>query len=506
MSTLTDQQSVDRRFAAVYKALSCAAVMSVFLPAVHAVFFGALGLHSFFTLLFTALAFLSGYGLTELYARVTKLGRRENDLSYEGLIRYFNGRAAMLPMIAAGLMSLGVYAIVSAYVRWRYENGIDIYWDPNSLWPLLGTALFIAASYAGIVMWFYPYYRICSTKYFVWLLAFLLIDAFISRDQGFVIFCSFSYIVLSMLVLNQNNLILSVIAADSATRGRSASDSDVAPDRLLGRVTVGMRLYNMALIAVLTLLLGGVLLVCVSAVVGIFTLLRMLGYVILAAIFRDPEEYAGEAEEIAQTTYKAVFEPTIYGMRTHEETETFFWIFVAIAIFALFMVFLIAKTGAVKKLLAFLRSLYEAIVRFFSAIFGRGQEREIERPAETSGYVDSESDIDPYELKRMRESETLTFRGFLRELSSKKTASERFSYAYAVMAELLSKNGSGIRRSDTPREIREKLADRDDMGDIGGMTDMYERINYAGKTPPDESAERLAAGAAAVVRRMIGDK
>ena len=53
---------------------------------------------------------------------------------------------------------------------------------------------------------------------------------------------------------------------------------------------------------------------------------------------------------------------------------------------------------------------------------------------------------------------------------------------------------------------REKLADRDDMGDIGGMTDMYERINYAGKTPPDESAERLAAGAAAVVRRMIGDK
>ena len=127
MSTLTDQQSVDRRFAAVYKALSCAAVMSVFLPAVHAVFFGALGLHPFFTLLFTALAFLIGYGLTELYARVTKLGRRENDLSYEGLIRYFNGRAAMLPMIAAGIMSLGVYAIVSAYVRWRYENGIDIY-------------------------------------------------------------------------------------------------------------------------------------------------------------------------------------------------------------------------------------------------------------------------------------------------------------------------------------------------------------------------------------------
>ena len=509
MNRLLDQQLVDRRFAAVYKALSCAAVACVFLPLAHALFFLPLGLPSVMTVIVSAAAFLTGYGLMEICARVTKLRRRENDLSYEGLIRYFNGKAAMLPLIASFIISIGVFSAVSAYVRWRYENGVDIYWDPNSLWPLLALVMFFAAAAAGTVLWFYPYYRICSTKYFVWLLAFLLIDVFACRDQAFVIVCSFAYIVLSLIVLNQNNLILSVIAADSATRGRSASDSDTAPDRLMGRVTVGMRLYNMALIAVLVLLLGVILIFCVSAVVGIVTLFRMLLFMVLAAVFRDPEEaYAGEAEEIAEQTYKSVFDPAVYGMRTHEESETFFWLFVSLALLAMAFFIIVAKTGLVKKIISFFRNLYEAIVRFLSSLFSRSYEKKTNEPATLSGYVDSEEDIDESEMRRIRNagSDKLTFRGYLRELASRKTPAEKFSYAYSVMAAQFAGSGSGVRRSDTPREIESKLAERDDIGPLGEMTETYERINYAGLTPPAEKTSRLTGNIGAVLRRMMGDK
>ena len=349
--------SADIRFAAIYKALSCLAVMSVFMPAVHAVFFGSLGIHPAFTVLTSALCFLLGYGLTEIYARVTGLKRRENDLSYEGLIRYFNAKAAALPIVVIVILSFPVFAFVSKYVRWRYENGLDMYWDPNSLWPLLGTALFIAVAVAGAVLWFYPYYRICSTKYFVWLLAFLLIDAFICRDQRFVVFCTFCYIALSLTVLNQNNLILSVIAADSATRGQSASDSDVAPDRLLGRVTVGMRMYNFGRVMILMLMLGIVLTACIATVVGIVTLGRMLLLFILAGIFRDPEEYVGEAEEAAEAAHKQIFAPEIYGMKSAAESESFFWLFILIAVLAGAFFIIAARTGLAQKILRFIQAV-----------------------------------------------------------------------------------------------------------------------------------------------------
>ena len=109
-------------------------------------------------------------------------------------------------------------------------------------------------------------------------------------------------------------------------------------------------------------------------------------------------------------------------------------------------------------------------------------------------------------VRRLKtDDETMSWKAFSRGIAGKKTSGEKFSYAYAVMAYMLSKNASGVKRSDTPRQIEKKLADRDDIGPVSEMTDSYEKISYAGLAQPEEKTGRLTAHISGFLKKMMGE-
>ncbi len=480
-------------FSALYKALAVAAVLCTVIPLLETITARSLGLPKIIAVIFAVFFCIIGYSLMELYARVMKIERRETDFSYEGFVRFFDLKSAALPLAASAVVTLPFYSLFRFYIRMRYEIGIDRYFDAHSAWPIFLTLLAFALCALGIFLWFYPYYRIISARTFYWLLAPLGIGFVASyEDTSFLTVCAAFYLFFAFIVINQSELIQSVVLADSATRGRLSDGNTrgLAPDRLFGTVTPAMRLYNIALLLLTSGAIAVALLLCVTVVVGFTSLMRLLLFVVLGAIFKDADEGYYEAEEAAEKAERFAFNPTIYDLGSETETKAYFWFFILLCIGVIVFFILAARKGLFKKIGQFFASLYKMILDFITMLFNLRHRRKEKAPQpQNIGYQDIESEISEDESRRRRQADTpddLTFRGFLRHINAVKNPGERFCRAYAELAAAWRRAGYGLKPGDSPRQLRQGVEEKTSASGLGEITELYERTRY-GEITPDEN-------------------
>ncbi|NLB15522.1 MAG: hypothetical protein GX827_01760 [Clostridiales bacterium] len=481
-------------FSALYKALAVAAVLCSVLPLLETITTRSLGLPKIFAVFFAVLFCSVGYLIMHFYAWVTKLEQKETDFSYEGHVKFFDPKSAALPLAFSVLPALPVYSVCQYYLRIRYETGIDRYFDANSAWPIFLTLLAFSLCALGVFLWFYPYYRIISARTFFWLLAPLGIGFAASfNDTGFLTVCAAFYLFFAFIVINQSELIQSVVLADSATRGKLSdrNTKGLAPDRLFGTVTPAMRLYNIALLLLTSAAIAVVLLICVTVVVGFTSLIRLLMFVILSAIFKDADEGFYEAEEAAEKAERFAFNPMIYNLGSETETKAYFWFFVLLCIGVMVFFILAARRGLFKKIGRFFASLYRMILNFITMLFNlRHRTGEKAAQPQNVGYQDIESEIDEDESRRRKPataSEDISYRGFLRRINSVKDLGERFCRAYAELAAAWRRAGYA-KPGDSPRQIRRGVEEKTTVAGLSEITELYEKTRYGGIIPDENQA------------------
>ncbi|MGI6744270.1 MAG: DUF4129 domain-containing protein [Eubacteriales bacterium] len=480
-------------FSALYKALAVAAVLCSVLPLLETITTRSLGLPKITAVIFAVLFCTIGYSIMHFYARVTKLEQQETDFSYEGHVKFFDLKSAALPLAVSVLPILPVYSLCNSYMRIRYETGIDRYFDANSAWPIFLTLLAFAFCALGVFLWFFPYYRIISARTFFWLLAPLGIGFAASfEDTGFLTVCAAFYLFFAFIVINQSELIQSVVLADSATRGKLSdrNTKGLAPDRLFGVVTPAMRLYNIALLLLTSAAIAAVLFLCVTVVVGFTSLMRLLLFVILSAVFKDADEGYYEAEEAAEKAERFAFNPMIYNLNSETETKAYFWVFVLLCIGVMAFFIIAARRGLFKKIGQFFTALYRLILNFITMLFNlRHKPKEKAPQPQNIGYQDIESEIDEDESRRRKLAATpedISYRGFLRRINSVKDLGERFCRAYAELAAAWRRTGYGLHPGDSPRQLRRSVEEKTTVAGLGEITELYERTRY-GEITPDEN-------------------
>ena len=99
----------------------------------------------------------------------------------------------------------------------------------------------------------------------------------------------------------------------------------------------------------------------------------------------------------------------------------------------------------------------------------------------------------------------MTYREFCGELNSLKTDEERLTFSYVVMVELLRELNPSLSRTDTPRELAEKIRSSISLDEIDSITDTLELVSYAERSPaPGLSRRALTAVCGVVEKRLSG--
>lgn len=470
------RSSEEQFFGKLYKFFAASAIILVIIPFVNAIVMIPLNVPLWLSLLLLPLPALFGYGIQHLFGRVVKVKRQYISTGYDGGNRYFMPHSAALPMTLAGAASILVIPAGKAYMRLRAEAGIDYYYDSESLYPYLAAISFFALAAAGIVVWFYPYYRLVTMKTLFPCLGALLICFIISMsDSRCVTICAVFYLTFAMLTLNQTALL------------RSVDKTKV------GVVTVGMRLYNIALTVLLMLALAGTLVLITSALVGIVVIARMLGYMLLSAMFKDTETYE-DADTVSQAVGEGVFNLKSFGIESQNGSRMYFMIF-CVALLLLAVFFIVArKRGTFKKIIDWFGALYRSIVEFFMLLFRRDR-HESEDYARYSDYRDTEikhtsAQIREYSAEKQK-SGAVDYREFSRRLSALKSYPEKLNYAYNTLVVCWNGLNFALKASDTPRQICEKVEFRSELEGIGGITGAFELTKYAGKEEDNGALESI---------------
>ena len=122
-------------------------------------------------------------------------------------------------------------------------------------------------------------------------------------------------------------------------------------------------------------------------------------------------------------------------------------------------------------------------------------------PSKRRGFEPTAEKRTPFSSSSSRRGESanerMTWLEFNLILRTKRTEEEKYRYAYSVFVDRLRKMPMFIRKSDTPRKIRERLIAGGKIAskqEIDAITEAFEQIEYADRpaTPETERAlERL---------------
>jgi len=156
---------------------------------------------------------------------------------------------------------------------------------------------------------------------------------------------------------------------------------------------------------------------------------------------------------------------------------------VVIGGFIALLLYLMFKKNLFGKLFALLSEVWSGFFEFFAELFdmiGRiGHKDVYEFPL---SYVDTEGSVDPYIDYEVTYGENahllkLSVKEFDQRLDKIESFEEKYAYAYSTYCGLIRLGDNGIKRSDTPRVLTQKLkAQR--KADLERATPIYEDIRY----------------------------
>ena len=187
----------------------------------------------------------------------------------------------------------------------------------------------------------------------------------------------------------------------------------------------------------------------------------------------------------------------IYG--TKEPTDSpDYWYFILFVICSVFFIILYftRHRPEIRKLIAWIKAKIVALFEFFWVPikeFSWGGEEGF------SNYTDEEIKLQKKDIsaKRRAESKTrMTWLMFSTELRSKKNEEEKYRFAYSTFVDQLRQMPTFVKKSDTPRKIRDRLAASGRVTtkrEIEQITEAFEQIEYADKPATPETEKALEA-------------
>lgn len=436
-----------------------------------------------FALAASALIFIFmglGYLLQAAASAAMGYKRQLETRAYEPESKYFKlNRAFPVWIIAAILSFLARYAAD----RYLYERSkqLTYSYDPDSALPFTVAVFFFVIVALGSFVWFFPYNRIMTggglLKGLILLFIFFFFHTAVARST--------TAAATGIFLLGY--ALCALIAANQYSLGRTYRGTVVS------FMTPQTRRYNILLALGLTTVFLALLFVAYLIVNG----LRVCVLFVLAALFRAAEgSEAGYTEEEEKSIFDSV-STFIFG--TKEVTHSAdYWFFI---LFSIFVVVLIAsvltrRRPEFKRLIAWLKAKIVALFEFIWLPL-----RDFSHLGEEyfTNYIDEEIKLQKKEIQAKRRSEAdsrMTWHDFTSLLRSKHTDEEKYRFAYSTFVSQLRKMPLFVRKSDTPRKIRERLTASGKIAskhEIEIITEAFEQIEYADKPATPETEKALEA-------------
>lgn len=420
-----------------------------------------------------------GYFLQAGVGKVMGFKRELETRAYEPEYKYFKASRAMPVWIIALILSFAVSFLTDRYLYERSKIPTYSY-DPDSLLPATLAMLFLVIVALGSFVWFFPYNRIMSGSG--------LITGFVLHAVSFSLYTTIKAPgAISVGICFVGYAFCALISANQYSLGRTYRGTVVS------FMTPQTRRYNMVLSLALVAIFCLILFVAYLIVNGV----RVSVMFVLAALFRaannSGEGYTEEEEEnIFDNISKAIF-----GTKEVESSVNYwlYYVFVVLAVIAVVAV-LSRKRPEFRRIIAWLKAKIVALFEFFWLPVKHNFEGE---DYYFSNYVDEEIKLQKDEIssgRRDNANEKMTWREFSIILHTKRSKEEKYRYAYSVFVDRLRKMPMFVRKSDTPRKIRERLSASGKVAskrEIEMITEAFEQIEYAGNTATPETEKALEA-------------
>ena len=440
----------------LYSAISVVAILCLMFP-----------FYAIFTPMFALSLPLAALLLTGLYLIGYTSGKLMNhkkngeyDFSYSG----DNTEKPSLNNCALpGILVIGI-AIALMFPVNRYISSLPNY-ERYSFLPVEAFLLIIIPLLCGVITSVRPFYQIVGFRTLITQVCIFLICSILLFEtgvgSGIMIVCFLIWILCAAILFNQTYIVKSV------TQAR------------IGEVKSRSRLYNLGML--LALLLVAVVVTGIAAVVfnGLYFLCRTILLVGLYSFFNR------EAAEHDRVVDETISEGELFGGGLFEDTsmnESSVWLFLLIFLLLLFILIFGRRLQLGKKLRAFFSNLLNALLSFFALagdIFKGAWWNEDDDGKLPEDYKDVEGKQDRSAIyDRVVVHDKRSYRAFMRQLSAKKSDSEKLTFAYTNLVGCFREMQIGLQMSDTPREILEKVNSKLAVSDAEIMTDAYETIRY----------------------------
>ncbi len=415
-----------------------------------------------------------GCGLQFLWSGVTGTKRAASSRGYEQDVKLYEFRKA-LPVAAVALAPSYLCArLTDSYLRWQGAQQGGFY-DEGTALPALAFAGAFLIIMLGSFLWFFPYDRLLTGRaaFVGWTLS--LIAFLIARNRGFGLsFMFVGYALCVMVSMNQSSLV--------RTYRGSASEF----------LTPRMRNTNLWL----TLGLVPLFLAACLAVYVLLSGIKTLGLLILAALLRGTRGADTEYDDTDEAL--AHINRFVFNSEVPEKSPEFWYLIIFIAVVMLILFMIITRhTIDFRKLFRRISDWLTRLIREIidSIRFFNGIKVSLDEDEGNVNYRDEETRLQETDIREYarRTDRERTYRDFQSELRDRRTAEEKYLFAYSELVRVLRRKGAGTVPSDTPREIAAKFAEKKRYGSdrIRELTEELERIGYAEMPAGPSSPERL---------------
>lgn len=466
-----------KRYSKIAKLLAVIAVILAVIPVLYAFLFAGLGRWGTLISIGLPTAFVSlGYGLQALCAKVVGYRKQDKEIEVNGKLQYVDPGVAAFPMIVCAGLGVGLY-----YLEKYLLSYFEIRYDPYSVYIFLIPAGIAAFAVAGAIFWFYPYDKLLpmsSLAVFggIFMFTFMLSVLFLRVSTLILTVCFILFFIIFMTVSNLRNIEESIKHAKFRM-----PEND-------------FRSYNFAMTVkylVMTFLIATLVFSCI--------------YAVSSNITPSPEPIEQERTEWTPQDHgeMGIGNDAQNGLDAGigiEENSSGTTIpqllsyIVVVGGLVVLLFWLCFKKNLFGKMFIFLSAVWVGFFEFFAELFdiiGRiGRKEEYEFPL---SYVDTEGSVDPYIDYESNYGEhgsllRLSIKEFDRILSEKESLEEQYAYAYSTYCGLIRLGDNGVKGSDTPRVLTQKLkAQR--KADLEAATPVYEDIRYR-LIKPEASPEK----------------
>lgn len=461
----------------ILKILAVAAVCIFLVPWFYTVYFNII---PFFPLIFALAVPLIGiplgYGIQHLFGRIMRYQRPFDKLITDDSDIKFEPSAAWLPIILSLVTGFVSGTVFSDRLAAYAEKIGDPGYDKASLIPLIFGVTAAFAVFVGILLWFFPFYRIVSGGTVIAMGLAMFADILINLLFGGVpsvllTVCLILWLLICLAVLNQGHL------------------TEVAFPTSSGKTDKGVRIFNLGLISSLSVLFAAALALSFVVVSGITTLIRIGLYVIVQSFTDAGNQYDEftSASDIASDFRRDVFGENEFTMISGGASTAVFVIFILLIVaVAGFMIVARFKGGSRTGVIDFFRTIWQNILDFIkNAIYFWNHALIDEKPVFFMDYVDTTVKMDETSV---HEGSSLFRKSWRNEYSACTGLKDRIFCVYRTTLKMWKSHGIRILVSDTPNEIRTKVKGGDDEL-TSDLTDFFILCRYAEKLPDDPQTE-----------------